>query len=210
MEYELAFYNFDYKIIRKKLKKIGGKIIHKFVLYNVAYFYLSGKNNFSSGFVRVRNENGKIVLTTKILGKSTYPEEYETEVNTTYENIIKILENSGLIKTIESVKYREKWLVPETHEVVFDIWPGLPISLEIDCESEENLKKTCKKLELNIDEGFTGSQYYYLYGIKNDEMKNFPNLNFLNFKKYLKKNIKKNMNEFKKINKEYYKQFLIM
>jgi len=57
------------------------------ILYKVAYFYLCGQNDFSKEFMRVRNENGIIVSTTKILD-SKYPKEYETIVNNNYDNII--------------------------------------------------------------------------------------------------------------------------
>jgi hypothetical protein len=40
------------------------------------------------------------------------------------------------------------------------------------------------------------------------QMKNFPNINFFNFKKYLKSHIKKNIKLFNTLNKNYYEQFI--
>ena len=208
MEYELAFFNFDYKTIVNKLKKLGGKKLHKFALYNVAYFYLAGEQDFSKGFIRIRDENGNVKLTTKLLDKSKYAEEYEIGIDGTYDNIKKILEKGNLECKIESVKYRDKWSLVDTHEIVFDIWPGLPISLEIDCDSEKKLNNTCKKLDLNIKDGFTGSQYNKLYEITNDQMKKLPNINFNNFRKILKPHITKNNKIFNTLTKQYYGQFI--
>lgn len=207
MEYELSFLNFDYKKIKQKIKKLNGIKVHSFVAYDVAYFYLANKNNFSSGFIRVRNENNIIKLTTKILS-SKYPEEYETVVNTSYDDILKLLENSGLICKIKTIKYREKWTFPGCHEVVFDIWPGLPIILEVDCTSEELLKKSCEKLDLDIHQGFTQSKYDVVLGIPNKITNAIPNLNFSNFKKLLKNHVKKNKTLFNSLNNKYYKTYI--
>ena len=207
MEYELSFFNFDYKVIRNKIKKLGGKKIHSMVPYKVAYLFLATKTDFSSGFVRVRDENGETTITTKILN-TKYPEEYETIVNTSFENTLNILEKAGLQCKIKTMKYREKWVFPGCHEAVFDLWPGLPIVLEIDCTSEKLLHKACEKLDLNINNDFTDSKYDMLFEIPKKISQSFPDLNFNNFKKLLKPYVKKNLSLFNSLNKKYYEAFI--
>lgn len=166
------------------------------------------KKDLNKGFVRIRNENGNITLTTKILNDK-YPEEYETIVNSSYDDIKNILTKSGFTLKIEIIKFREKWTFPGCNELVFDLWPGLPIVLEVDCLSENLLKKSCKKIGLNVKDGLIdANKYNYLYGFEKHFTQNIPNLNFKNFKKLFKNHILKNKNIFEKLNKKYYLSFL--
>lgn len=207
MEFELSFFNIDYNNIKKLIKKNNGKKVHSMALYKVAYFYLSGEKNFSKGFLRIRDENGIITLTTKILD-SKYPKEYETIVNTNYDVMSQILEHAGLIKQLETIKFREKWSMPGTHEVVFDIWPGLPIVMEIDCTSEKLLFDACKKLDINPKDGFTEHKYAKLYGLDKKITQNYKNLNYKNAHSFLKKHVITNKDIFNSLDIDYYKKFI--
>lgn len=210
MEYEVSFFDFDYKSLIKNIKKLGGKKIHSMAVYNISFFKLCNKNDFKDGFVRVRDENGTVTLTTKIFeSKNTkYPKEYETTVDSKFEDVIKILESAGLENSLKSIKYREKWSFPGAHEIVFDLWPGLPIVLEIDCTSESALKKTCEKLNLDMSKSFTEYKYMYLFGIHKKITEKIPYLNFLNYNKLLKKHVKKNKELFNSLTKDYYNKFI--
>jgi len=207
MEYELSFLNFDYKEIIKNLKKIGGKKNHSMVLFKIAYFYLPGKTNFDKGFIRVRQENNSVTMTTKITN-SKYPMEYETSVNTTYENMINIIKNAGINLKIDTIKFREKWDVKGCNEVVFDIWPGLPIIMEVDCKTEKGLLNLCYKLGLDSKLGFTQNKYTHLYGFDSKITQKIPDLTFKNFKKLLRSHIVKNKKLFNSLNSNYYKSLL--
>ncbi len=207
MEYELSFLNFDYKEIIKNLKKIGGKKIHPMIIFKVAYFYLSGSTDFSKGFIRIREENNSLTMTTKITD-SKYPTEYETTVNTTYENMIEILKNTGLILKINMIKFREKWEIKGCNEVVFDIWPGLPIIMEVDCKTEKGLENLCLKLGLDYKKGFTQNKYTELYGFDSKITQNIPDLSFKNFNKLLRTHIVKNKKIFNELDSNYYKKLV--
>jgi hypothetical protein len=207
MEYELSFLNFDYKEIIKNLKKLGGKKNHGMIIFKIAYFYLPGKTNFNKGFIRVREEKDTVTMTTKITD-SKYPMEYETSVNTTYENMINIISNAGIVLKIDTIKFREKWKIKGCNEVVFDIWPGLPLIMEVDCKTEEGLLNLCSKLELDHKLGFTQNKYVELYGFNSKITQNIPNLSFKNFKKLLKSHIIKNKKIFNSLNSNYYKSLL--
>lgn len=207
MEYEVSFFDFDYKKIVKNIKKKGKKI-HSFYPFQISYFYLSGESNFDRGFVRIRDEYpGKVTITTKILS-GKYPEEYETLVNTNYDDTVKILEKAGLNKVLTSIKLREKWSFDKCHEVVFDLWPGLPLVMEIDCSTKKDLYNGIEFLNLDSKKSFTISKYEYLYGIPKTITQSFKNLDFKNYKKLLKNKIKKNILTFNKISKKYYLNFM--
>ena len=87
------------------------------------------------------------------------------------------------ISSITRFKFREKWLVKGCNEVVFDIWPGLPIIMEVDCKTEAGLIDVCNKLGLNHNEGFTHSKYNELYGFDGKLTQGMPDLSFKNAKK---------------------------
>lgn len=207
MEYEVSFFDFDYKKIISLIKKKGKKI-HSFFPFQITYFYLAGETNFKKGFVRVRDEYpGKCTITTKIFSEK-YPKEYETQVTANYKDTVNILEQGGLKVGITSVKLREKWKFGKCHEIVFDLWPGLPLVMEIDCASEKDLNNGIKFLQLNKKNSFTKSKYDYLYGIPKNITQKLGSLNFKNYKKQINKHIKKNKSKFTKLNKKFYMNYL--
>lgn len=205
MEYELSFFEFDYNTIKSKIIENGGKLVHKMVPYKVAFFQLCGENDFKSGMIRVRDENGICTMTTKKFSKtSKYPEEYETKVSESYANIVKLLKAGGLELKSEVIKYREKWNYPGCNEIVFDVWAGLPIVMEVECKNEKALHKVCKNLGLDIKNGTSGSKMKHIYGLETTVY----NLNFTNYKKLLKPVIKKNQKILNSLTKKYYENFI--
>jgi len=207
MEYELSFSDFTYKDVIKGLKKVNAKKVHNLIPFKIAYFYLANEKDFKKGFVRIRNEQDTVTITTKITD-SKYPTEYETSVNTTYEEMVEIIKHSGLVLKIESIKFREKWEVKGCNEVVFDLWPGLPLIMEVDCKDEKGLINLCNELGLDYKKGFTQHKHNYLYGIEPSVTQNISNLAFNNFNKLLKTHIIKNKELFNSLTPAYYKKFL--
>lgn len=184
------------------------KKIHNMIPYKISYFLLSGKKSIKDGFIRIRDENKIIRLTTKIIdSNSQYPKEFECTVDTSFDNIKNILINAGLECIITTTKFREKWTFPGCHEIVFDLWAGMPIVMEIDCKSEKLLHSSCNKLDLDINKGFTMDKYDYLYGIEKNISQTLV-LTFINYKKLLDKHIVKNKNIFNLLNKKYYCDFV--
>ena len=94
-------------------------------------------------------------------------------------------------KQIETIKIREKWSFSKCHEIVFDLWPGLPLIMEIDCSTEKSLDGAIKYLGLNKEDGYDYSKYAYTYGIPFEKTRKFKVFTFKNYKKLLTKLIKK-------------------
>jgi len=197
MEYELSFFNFNYKEIKQKLEQLGGKRIHKFKLFRVTYFKLV---DGSKGFVRVRDEAGEVTLTAKRKNAdSKYPEEYEIKLNASYDDTVKLLKASGLALYNIAEKYREKWEIPGCHEVIFDIWPCLPIAMEVDCHDEKSLHSLIEKLGLKLSDSFTNNKYEYLYDIPEKQMESFPIVTFANCGKTIDSHVTKHREIFKMV-----------
>mgnify|MGYP001397811650 CR=1 FL=1 len=109
---------------------------------------------------------------------------------------------------MDSIKLREKWSFSKCHEIVFDLWPGLPLAMEVDCGTEKDLMNALKYLKIDLNDTFTNSKYEYLYGIPLKLTQSMSDLNFKNYKKYLQKHIKKNKNKFNTLSINYYKSFM--
>jgi len=148
--------------MREKIKKLGGTLIHENKRYIRAVFHLcnSDKEKVAhGGFVRVRDEAGKVTITCKIYNNKDYPDEYEVNVKEDFNTAKSLLEALNLkMKAFQETK-REKWTLPdkEVHEVTFDTVPGLPTYMEIDCTTEDALNKTIEKLDLDKNKMRFGS-----------------------------------------------------
>ena len=59
------------------------------------------------------------------------------------------LASLGLSQKAFQESFREKWSHPLAHEITFDILPGLPVYMEVDCTSEDKLNQLVKLLGLD-------------------------------------------------------------
>ena len=106
-DYELRFFNIDYKKIRAKLKKLGAKLVQKKSLLQWDSFDTPNKKDFA----RVRNEgNGTIKMTVKTDEKSIYVKSYNILVND-FEEASKLLSALGCKKRYRVEKLREVWKI---------------------------------------------------------------------------------------------------
>jgi hypothetical protein len=85
---------------------------------------------------------------------------------------------------------REKWTHPLAHEIVFDVIPGLPIYMEVDCTSEDNLNKMIDLLEVNQGlkrYGAWDEVFLEYYGITSDVFnEQTPTITFNNISNEIK------------------------
>ena len=131
-EYEIRIYDFDEKLVKKKIKENGGKIINKKTLMSIiTYHHPLNKKDL---YIRIRNEGDKITLTTKSNLKSKFLTEREVIIDSMEEDedILKML---GCKEKYRNEKIRETYGLKGCKEVVFDSMPGTPTWMEIDCHS---------------------------------------------------------------------------
>lgn len=170
-EYEAKFLEVDVIAIKRKLKEIGATKVHSFKPYRRVVYQLCDTS--VKGYVRVRDENGNITMTSKTYADPKFPEENEINVNSSFEDGVKLLDSLGIAKKAFHETYREKWTHPEAHEITFDIVPGLPIYTEIDCHTEEQLNKMIDILGLNTYKkryGAYGETFVEYYGMTRKEI----------------------------------------
>jgi adenylate cyclase class IV len=184
-EFEAQILDIDPIEFRKKVKGIGGRLIHKNTKLQRTVYSLCGDS--SKGFVRVRLEgDGSTTMTSKIYTKSKdFPQEYEVGVQGTYDEAKSFLDSLQLPPRASQETYREKWSLPSVagvREITIDLWPGLPPYAEIDCDTEETLKSVIVMFrieESTIAYGPSAKKYEHYYGIDPDIINNHtPSLPF--------------------------------
>ncbi len=194
-EFEIKIINPDIELFKEILRKNDGKLVHpKKKMFR--HVFVHPDPNID-GFVRLRKEgDDKTTLTCKTFNKSKFPLEYELSINEPYEKGLEFLNQSGLKLKSYQETAREKWKHPLAKEIVFDNWPGIPEFIEIDCDSEENLKNMIKIFDVdkkNIRYDGVDSIYEELHNIPRKKFNNIPQLTFNDFQNQLLggKNVKR-------------------
>tara|TARA_B100000768_G_C11276527_1_gene376245 strand:- start:1846 stop:2490 length:645 start_codon:yes stop_codon:yes gene_type:complete len=201
IEFEYRFYNINEIDIKKKIKDLGGFLVHDKMLMRVTvYYHPLNKLNY---YIRIRNESSKnknfYTLTVKKL-KKPFPVEHEIIIDDPKE-ADKILKMLGCQEKYIIEKIRESWSLDGCKEIVFDSYLGLPTFIEIDCKTLDSLNQITKKLGFDKKKSEkTGIKnlYYKLYGIpKNSNWGD--NVEFKKSYKTFDKLIVKNKDKFKNI-----------
>lgn len=165
IEWRFVFDDADHiKKVRKTLKTMGAKLRVEALMPIMVYNPPVG-----DAYVRVRHQGDEIALTVKTDQKSEFPIENEVEMEPTQENIDqldKILRATGHTLKYRVEKVREFWTLPGIKEIVFDSLPGIPMYIEIDAESLDDLERVTKKLGFNPKDRIVYQDFYsYWYGI---------------------------------------------
>jgi adenylate cyclase class 2 len=176
-EIEVKFLDVDKEELEKKLVAIGAHKVKDFFYRHVAMDYPDYRLNKDHSWIRLRDEEDKIVLAyKKRLGVSSMHgtndegmEEIEVVVDN-YETTKLFLHKIGLIEKHEAEKKRTRWQKGET---VFDIdtFPALPTYLEIEAPSWAAIDTATE--ELGFDPSTrkicSGNQIYKMHGIDVNE-----------------------------------------
>ena len=202
-EYEAKFLNIDVDSIKTKLKENGATKVHDPLKFYRLIFKRCEEKGDKPGFVRIRDEGKKITMTTKIFNDKKFPEEREVTINESFEKGCEFLRAIGIEEKSYQETMREKWSHDLAHEITFDIVPGLPIYMEIDCTSEANLNKLVALLDLdksNMKYGSFDKTYTEYYDIPSDNIiHKTPSLTFKDVGTQIKPN--KNVPMFREITK---------
>jgi len=206
-EYEAKFLNIDIDAIKKILRKHGARKIHDPVKYRRYIFKRCEEKGDKPGFVRIRDEGNKVTMTTKVFENSKFPQEHEVVIGDTFEKGVEFLKSIGIDEKSYQETIREKWSHPLAHEIAFDIVPGLPVYMELDCTDETKLNKLVELLKLDKDNMHYGSYdktFTEYYGIPSSVIiHKTPKLTFDHAKTELKpRKNHKLFNEVVKLNRE--------
>ena len=157
-EIEVKFINIDIEQIREKLRTAGAVCEQPMRLMKRALIEEPHHLERHS-FIRIRDEGDKITLTYKrredqAASKIDGTKEIEVEVSN-FEDTVELFKEAGWeYKTFQESK-RETWKLG-TAEVVIDEWPWLQPYIEIEAETEDEVKAAAEQLELNWDDKMLG------------------------------------------------------
>ncbi len=166
IEYEATFAKINKKEIKKKLKEAGA-ILEKneFLQKRIAFESPDGDKN---SWFRVRNEGDKITMSYKKVDGDKIENQKEICLQVdSYFKAIKLLKQLGCKQKSYQETKREIWKINEV-DICIDEWPYLEPFLEIEANSEEEVKKVAKILNLDYSRAIFGgvdTLYSKKYGI---------------------------------------------
>lgn len=154
-EIEVKFVNINHDDIRDRLKLIGAKLEQPMRLMQRVTID-SSEMRSKNAFLRVRNQGDKITLTYKQFDELSISgaKEIEIIVNN-FDETIKLLAAAGLPHGSFQETKRETWKLGST-EIVLDIWPWLHPYIEIEGQSEHEVKSVASLLNLDWSEAVFG------------------------------------------------------
>lgn len=208
-EYEFQILDVNVNKMKKKLKEMKGKQVHKNIKLVRSVFKRC--NSKIKGFVRVRYEGKGTTMTVKIYNNEKFPDEYEVSIKDDFETGKKFLQALNLNMVSYQETYREKWTIPMkgVNEITFDTWPGLPTFMEIDCDNIQTMNKLMKLFDVDKEKiayGAAGKKYETYYGVPQKKVDNdIERMTFEDIEKYFKP--KKNKEFFKKVYMEQKKKY---
>ena len=155
IEIEVKFVNINHEDIREKLKLIGAKLEQPMRLMQRVTID-SSEMRSKNAFLRVRDQGDKITLTYKQFDELSIngAKEIEILVNN-FDETIKLLAAAGLPHGSFQETKRETWKFGST-EIVLDVWPWLNPYIEIEGQSEHDVKSVASLLDLNWSEAVFG------------------------------------------------------
>lgn len=176
VEYEATFCNINVDKIREKIKSLNGKLLKPMFNQERTVFNLPKGHEIEGGWLRVRDEAGKITMSLKIMesnGSMEGQKEIEVTVDN-YENAVNLLETIGAEKKAVQETKREVWELDEV-EVMIDWWPFLEPIIEIEAENEDKVRKVSEKLGFDWNDALFDSidcVYGEKYNISRDRINN--------------------------------------
>lgn len=168
IEYEATFPDIDKDESRKMFQKAGATLVRKEYMQRRFTFNLPDEERNKTGWLRVRDEGDKITMSLKQLHGDKIQDQKELclEVNS-FDEAVKFLTSIGCeVKSYQETK-RELWKL-DGAEITIDEWPFLEPFIEVEANSEEEVRAVCGKIGLDYGKALfcaVGTLYEMKYGI---------------------------------------------
>ncbi len=176
-EIEAVFLDINKEELRRRLMKLGAKLIAKERKMKRVVFD-QGKH----AFARVRDEGDKIVATYKRFDDKTITGAKEVNVVVDdYERAIVFLKECGLRAKKYEESLRESWTL-EGVEIDIDTWPFLPTYVEIEGPTVDETVKVSGMLGFDMKDAIYGAvdDIYAMYydGVAATDVTTWPEIVF--------------------------------
>jgi adenylate cyclase class 2 len=144
-EIEVKFVQVNHEKIRQKLKSLGAKHVHPMRDMRRIIIETPGLKS-KNAYIRVRHEGDKVTVTYKQFDELSLSGAREIEITVNdFDSAVALFEAAGLPYRSLQESRRETWQLGDV-EVVLDVWPWLDPYIEIEGNSEAQVKDVAKKL----------------------------------------------------------------
>ena len=147
-EFEAKFFPIKKEEFRKKLKKVGAKLLFAERKMRRAIADRRANPQLNCDYIRVRDEGNLIRLSAKVHAeeKGSVSDQKEVDVEVSdFNKTVQIFKEAGLKFNRYQETLRETWEF-DGAEITIDTWPGLPTYAEIEAKSEGKVRQIAEKL----------------------------------------------------------------
>lgn len=152
-EIEAKFLNLDVEDCRMRLAALGFACVRPWSLMRRYTFMLPDADKWG----RVRDEGNRVTMTYKHAFDTSRidgTEEVEFEVSS-FENAVLFMQKIGFNKHAYQENNRETWM-KDGIEVTLNEWPALPAFVEIEADSEQQVRAASDALGFDFSEAVFG------------------------------------------------------
>ncbi|MEK7612499.1 MAG: CYTH domain-containing protein, partial [Patescibacteria group bacterium] len=136
-------------------------------------FHLPKDKRSNDAWLRVRDEGDKVTLALKMSTGSNIEDQKEISLTIgNFDTALELLESIGCKRKAYQESKRELWKIGQV-EITIDEWPGLEPFIEIEGQSEDDVKKCADVLGFDYTTALfssVGGVYKIKYGISLDEI----------------------------------------
>lgn len=181
-EIEGKWLNIELDAMRTRLRAAGAQLKQpERQMTRSVFDFPDGRLDQKNGWARVRDEGDKTTMSYKQLNDRSVTGTHEVNlIVDDYENACHFLRELGLEQQSVQQTSRESWKLGDV-EIELDTWPWIPSFIEIEAESEELLRATAEKLNLDYSQVFHGSvevAYQAAYDVTEAEVNAWPEISF--------------------------------
>jgi len=177
-EFEAKAIKIDKEEIRRKLKKLGAKLVFKEKQYSRVTYILPSK--LEGGWGRLRTDGKKTTLAIKQIINNSIDGMKEVEIIVDdFDKTRELLKMGGFKEKNYQENLRERWVIDDV-EFDIDTWPMIDSYLEIEAKNEKTVKEWFEKLGLDFSKAYFGSSDIVYKEVYNIDIKLMPELLFKN------------------------------
>jgi adenylate cyclase class 2 len=175
IEYEATFLDINREEMRKKLKTAGAVLVRPEFLQKRLTLSLPAGHEITGGWLRVRDEGDKIMMTLKVVDGTQIHN--QKEINLQVDDLgmaVKLLETMGCKKKSYQETKRELWTLDGV-EITIDEWPFLEPFVEVEGQSEEMVKNVSEKIGFDYGQALfccVSTLYCMKYGVAEEVINN--------------------------------------
>lgn len=174
IEYEATFIDVEKDNMRDRLVKAGARLVKKEFMQKRHVFSLPKEHNLKNGWLRVRDEGDKITMSLKDMGSKIDEQRETCLIVNSYKDAVCLIESLGFPAKAYQESLRELWVLDDV-EITIDTWPFLDPIVEVEGNSEKEIKIVSQKIGFNWSDAkfcAAGRLYSEKYKITEDRVNN--------------------------------------